>query len=294
MRSQFFTILVLATTVATTTTDLLAQRGGGRGGRGGNNAFSRWRQPEEITNRIGLFFNDVPGPAEDGDKVADLATVETVRAATAANQLTVLYLVDQQDEEAEWARGVFEYMLGRDRELGIEMLAFHCGRIDLGKAPALKAKYEKERPLFVVFDEEGKATEVPMSGYRPAGSKLKKALEKAASGAMKPTLTRFAKDYGKIIEDYSELLQDRQDAETEMSKNRDDKSKVRKAEKELLKLMKDEAKLLEKEGELLAKFSFPERGTKRVGGIRPRRNRDGKGEDGGDDQGGGRRRGGGN
>lgn len=290
MRSQLFTILVLATTAATTADGLLAQRGGGRGGR---DAFSRWRQPEEITNRVGLFFNDVPGPAEDGDKIADLDTVEIVRAAKAANQLTVLYLVDRQDEEAEWPRGVFEFMLGRDQELGIQLRAFHCGRIDLGKAPALKAKYEKERPLFVVFDQEGKPTEVPMSGYRPAGSKLKKALEKAAAGAMKPSLTRFAKDYGKIIKDYSELLQDRKDAQTEMTKNRDDKGKVRKAEKELLKLMKAEAKILEKEGELLGKFTFPDRGTQRVGGIRPRRNRDGKGADGGDGQGGGRRGGGG-
>ncbi len=46
---------------------------GGRGGRG---------RAEEITDRVGVFFTDIAGPATDGDKVADLATCEMVRAAT--------------------------------------------------------------------------------------------------------------------------------------------------------------------------------------------------------------------
>lgn len=277
-------IAIIAATIAVTTmlaVDLAAQR------RGGGRA-NRWRQPEEITNRVGMFFRDVEGPKTDGDKVADLGSLELVRAATSANQLSVLYLVDDGDDER--TRQMFEWQLGQNREIGIQLRCFHCGRIDLEKNAALAERYGKKAPLFVVFDADGKATEVSMAGYKPSATSLKRALEKAASGTIKPSLSTFAKRYADIVEDLGKLLAKKQQEEARLAKAGKDDAKRKKLEKELKKLEAEQQKLLEKEQDFLGKLRLPERpaGARRLG-ERPRRDR---GEDGGEDRGRGRRGGG--
>ncbi|MFO1078732.1 MAG: hypothetical protein U1E73_13490 [Planctomycetota bacterium] len=240
-----------------TTSDLLAQ-GGGRG---------RFRRAEEITNRVGAFFSDIAGPTTDGDKVADLATVELVRAATSSNQLAVLYLVDQSDDED--VRGQFERQLFASDEIGIELRCFHCGRIDLAKEKQLKDRYAKKAPLFVVYDAKGKETEVPMSGYKASASSLQKAIEKAATGTIKPPIAAFAKQYGGIVRDLEQLLNKKKMASEKAAKAGDDKQKRAEAEKDIADLEAEQKKLLDEENELLGKMKLPERAAdaKRLGGF---------------------------
>lgn len=277
-----FTTATAALAVLFFATDLAAQRGGER---------NRWRRPEEITNRVGVFFTDIEGPLTSGDKVAEFETLEIVRAAMAAKQPTALYLVNHEDDEK--VRQQFEWQLFQPDEVGIELRAFHCGRIDLAKNPALAAEYKKKAPLFVVIDANGKTNEVAMAGYKASTTSLKKALESAASG-MKPSLPSFAKKYANLVEDLERLLQKREAAEKAQAKA-DSDSKRSKAEKELAKLAKEEKKLLDVEQKLITEARLPERGNdaSRVGGRRPRRDRGGEngGENGGEE--GGRRRGGG-
>ncbi len=236
------------------TVDCLAQGGGGRG---------RWRRAEEITNRVGAFFTDISGPQADGDKVADLDTVDLVRAAKSAKQLTVLYLYDSKDDED--VRSRFEQQVFGSDELGIELRCFHCGRIDLAKEEALAKQYGKKAPLFVVFDEDSKPTEVSMAGYKASTTSLSKALEKAAGGLMKPPITTFAKQYGDFVRDLEKLLNEKKAAQEKLAKADDNKKKV--IEKDLARLEAEEKKLLDKEKELLDKVRLPERSdsSKRVG-----------------------------
>ncbi|MCR9248241.1 MAG: hypothetical protein NXI31_24700 [bacterium] len=286
IQSTIAALLVLGLGAA----ELSAQRTGG--GRNRNN--SRWNVPEEITNRVAMFFNDVDGPATDGDKVADLATVELVRTAMSANQLTLLYIVDQNNEAHSRSRLRMEWQLTANYELGIAMRFFHCGRIDLGKSEALKKRYEKKAPLFVAFSPTGKEFEVPMAGYRAAGSKLKAALDKASSGT-KPPVKTFAKKYGKLMKDYYELLTERQKVQKELAEAAGDKGKQKKADKELMKLATAEQKILAEEQKQLAKVTFPERGKHRLGRFGGRQGRGNRaGGDGNGDGGGGQggRRGG--
>ncbi|MCA8973469.1 MAG: hypothetical protein KDC98_02050 [Planctomycetes bacterium] len=279
-----FTIPAAAIAAFLLATDAVAQRGMGGG---------RWRRPEAITNRVGAFFTDVAGPAVDGDKVADLDTCELVRTAVAAQQLSVLYLVNQGDNEQ--VRSQFEYQLFDKDEVGIELRYFHCGRIDLAKEEALAARYGKKAPLFVVFDNKGKATELSMVGYKASTTSLTKALEKAAGGAVKPPLPTFAKKYGGLVSDLERLLTKKQQAEQDRAKA-DNDAKRKKVDKELEQLGKEEEKLLETENKMLEEAHLPERGAgaKRLG-ERPWRGggRDGGGRDGGGRGNGGRGNGGG-
>ena len=236
--------------------DTMAQGGGGRG-RG---------RAEEITNRVGAFFTDVPGPATDGDKVADLATVDLVRAATGAGQLSVLYLYDAADDQD--VREQFERTLFGGDEVGIELRCFHCGRIDLAKEASLKAKFGKQAPLLVVFDKDGKPDELSMTGYKASATTLQKALEKAASGVIKPSLAGFAKDDGGMVRDIEQSLGKKKNAQERQAKAGADKAKRAEAEKDLKDAEAEEQKLLEKEKEMLGKVRLPERSDKatRLGG----------------------------
>lgn len=248
--------------------DALAQGGGGNAGggnAGGGGGRGRGR-PEEITNRTGAFFTDVPGPVTDGDKVADLATIEFARTARSAGQLVVLYLYDSGDDQD--VRDQFERTLFAGDELGIELHCFHCGRIDLAKEPALKAKYGKQAPLFVVFDEAGKTAELSMLGYKPTASALTKVLEKQAAGVIKPPLATFAKTYGDLVRDLEQLLAKKKQAQEKQAKAGGDKAKRSEADKELKALEAEEQKLLDKEKDLLTKAKLPERSNKaqRLGG----------------------------
>lgn len=240
--------VVAAAVLLSLTADAFAQGGGGRG---------RWQRAEEITNRVGAFFADVQGPATEGEKVADLSTVELVRAAKGANQLTVLYLHDSSGDQD--VRDKFELALFNNDELGIELSCFHCGRIDVSKDPALAAIYGTKVPMFVVFDADSKATEVAMTGYKPSVSALTKALEKAASGTIKPSLATYAKQYGGLVRDLEQLLTKKKRASEELTKAGEDKSKRKAAEKEIASLEGEEKKLLEKETEMLTKVRLPER-----------------------------------
>ncbi|MCA8951691.1 MAG: hypothetical protein KDE27_19440 [Planctomycetes bacterium] len=228
-----------------------------------------FRMPEEIVQRVGMFFDDVPGPLTEGDKIADLDTVELVRAAVAAKQPSVLYLVDgKADEET---RGNFEFQLAKDPELGIELRCFYCGRIDLAENAELNKRFGAEAPLFVVFDEEGKATDVSMAEYRPSAAKLKKALEKAGSGAVKPSMAAFTKSYGKFVRELGLLLARKTAIEGRLKLAGDDEGKRKKIQKDLEEVDKEEQALLADEEKLLEKTRLPERSksARRIG-ERPR------------------------
>jgi len=262
--------------------DTMAQGGGGRG-RG---------RAEEITNRVGAFFTDVSGPAVDGEKVADLATIDLVRAAAGAEQLSVLYLVDGGDDQD--VRDQFEVQMFGTDEIGIELRCFHCGRIDLAKEPTLKTKYGKQAPLFVVFDKDGKADELSLSGYKASATSLQKLLEKAASGVVKPSLAGFAKEYGNMVRDIEQLLTKKKQANEKLAKAGADKVKRTEIEKEIKALEAEEKKLTDKETDFLTRGRLPERGAnaRRLGGNRwGRGGRDGEGR-GGAGGGGGRAGGG--
>ncbi|MBM4062190.1 MAG: hypothetical protein FJ265_14005 [Planctomycetes bacterium] len=243
----------------------LAQGGGGRG-RG---------RPEEITNRVGVFFTTIAGPATDGDKVADLATVELARNAASAGQPVVLYLVDSGDDED--VRNQFERQLFGHDEVGIELLCFHCGRIDLAKETALQARYGKQAPLFVVFDGKGRPSELSMAGYKPAGSAFGKLLEKQAAGSVKPSLAAFAKNYGDLVRDLEQLLAKKKMAQQKQARAGGDAGKRAEADKDLAAVEAEEKKLLAKEKDLLGKVRLPERGDKaeRLGAPSWGRGRDG-------------------
>ncbi|HZN42052.1 MAG TPA: hypothetical protein VFD82_24845 [Planctomycetota bacterium] len=239
-----------------------AQGGGGGGGRGR-------QRPEEIINRVGVFFTDVSGPAADGDKVADLATTELVRAAAGAEQLSVLYLHNGNDEKD--VREQFERMLFAGDELGIELRCFHCGRIDLAKEPALKTKYGDQAPLFVAFDKKGQAGEiVSMNGYKVAANALSKQLEKAAQGVLKPALATFAKDYAGFVRDLEQALNKKKLARERYAKAGSDKIKRAEIEKDLKLAESEEEKILAREKEMLEKMRLPERPAtaQRLGGGR--------------------------
>ncbi|MAD34618.1 MAG: hypothetical protein CMJ88_12805, partial [Planctomycetes bacterium] len=235
---------------------------------------NEWRRPDEISNRVAVYFKEVAGPETDGEKVADLNTIELVREAAAADQVSVLYLHDGTLEERPVR--AFEALLFRSDvkgdELGIKLRLFHCGLIDVSKDPALKQRYGKKTPLFVAFDKSGKELRpVSMSGLKPNPTGLEGLLDRASKGAFKPLLPTFAKKYGKLVVDIEKLLKERSEAESDQAKAGNDKAKQNKARRELEAIAKAEQKLLEKEQEMLAEMNFPERGDKRLGGRRPNR-----------------------
>lgn len=222
---------------------------GGRGGRG---------RTEEITNRVGAFFTDIAGPATDGDKVADLATCEMVRAATGNGQPTVLYLVDSGDDQD--VRDQFERTVFGSDEIGIELRCFHCGRIDLAKSAPLKARFQKQAPLFAVIDKEGKLVEtVAMNGYKASAPLLAKALERAGAGTVKPSLEAFAKEYGGLVRDLEQALAKKKLAQERQAKAGADKGKKAEADKDLEAATTAVDKVMDKEKALLAKHRLPER-----------------------------------
>ncbi|MEO6595323.1 MAG: hypothetical protein ABIP94_11270 [Planctomycetota bacterium] len=276
MRIQIVALLSLAATVLLA--DISLAQGGGRGRN----------RAEEIQNRIGTYFTDTNAPTTDGDKVADLATCDLVRAAGAANQATVLYLYNSADDKD--VREGFERTLFAADEMGIQLRCFHCGSIDLAKDEALKTKYAKQAPLFVVFDKDGKPGEVSMTGYKAAGNALEKQLERAAQGVIKPSLAAFAKEYGGFVRDLEQLLNKKKLATEKMTKAGADKGKHADAEKDLKAIGAEEQKLLAKEKELLEKAKLPERpaDARRLGD----RSQGGGGGQGGGQGGGGGRNGG--
>ncbi len=239
------------------------------------------QRPDEIQNRTGAFFADTQGPATEGEKVADLATCELVRAATSANQLTVLYLYDSSDDAD--VRSQFERTLFTSDEIGIELRCFHCGRIDLAKDKVYAAKFGKQAPLFVVFDEHGKPNELSMNGYKASASSLQKALEKAAQGTIKPSLAAWAKDYGGFVRDLEQAMAKQKLATERQAKAGADKGKRAEADKDVKAADEDVQKVLGKEAALLGKVRLPERpaSAERLGGGR------GPGPGGGGGRGGG-------
>lgn len=222
---------------------------------------------EEIVNRVGVFFTDTEAPAVDGDKVADLATCPLAHEAAQADQLTVLYLYDGSQDEV--ARTRFERELFGDDELGIALRCFRCGRIDLAKTPAMLARFGKQAPLFVAIDEDGKTADpVSMAGNKADRGGLRRALDKAAAGALKPPLATFVKDYAKLVGDLEQALRDQQDAEARQGKAGADKAKRSAADHDRATATAAAQKLLDKERELLGKLRLPERpaGAQRLGG----------------------------
>lgn len=240
---------------------VLAQGGGGGG---------RWRQrADEILNRVGAFFADVKGPLPDGDKAGDLATTDLIKAASGAGQPAVLYLVDSSDDQD--VRDQFERALFANDELGIELRCFHCGRIDLKAEPLLAAKFQKQAPLFVVFDKDGKVVEtVPMSGYKPSAKGLETGLLKAAQGVVKPSLAAFAKDYGSLVRDLEQAMTKTKTAKERLAKVGGDKAKRAEVEKDVAALEKEEQKLLVRETDMVTKMNLPARpaDAKRLGAGR--------------------------
>jgi hypothetical protein len=265
--------LLLTVAAALLATDVVdAQR---RAGRGGRNARQAWRRPEEISNRVAVYFQEVAGPETDGEnKVADLDTIELVRAATAAEQVTVLYLHDGGLDER--AVRNFETMLFRadakGDELGVKLRMFHCGQIDISKDPALAERYGKKAPLFVAFDKNGKELKgVSMTGLKPDPGALEGLLDRASKGAFKPTLPSFAKKYTKLLQDLETVLEEKAEAEQDQAKAGNDKAKQNKARQQIEATTKAEQKLLEKEQKMLADMRIPARGAKKLGGRVPSR-----------------------
>ena len=237
------------------------------------NGRNRARRPDEVTNRVGVFFSETDAPKTDGEKVADLNTIDLVRAAAAANQVTMLYLHDGEAERSVVRQ--FESMLFRmDKPgdvLGIKLRMFHCGQIDVSKAPALKARYAKDIPMFVAFVKTGKELpKVSMRGYKAKASELEKLVDRASKGAFKPSLKTFAKKYADFVEDYEQVLKEKTAAEREATKA-ESKTDRKKAEKEIAAAEKQEDKLLEAEEKLLEKIREPARGSRKIGGRNLRR-----------------------
>lgn len=221
--------------------------------RGGRN-----RRPEEIQERVGAFFADTSGPAVDGEKVADLDTCELVRAAAAAGQPTVLYLHDGTANEQ--VVGDFEKLLFRSDALGIKLRCFHCGRIDVSKEPALKARFGDDAPLFAVFDGAGKAQKpLSMKGYKADPNELEALLDKAAKGHVKPSLEAFAKGYADLVRDLEQVLAKKELASQRRTRAGDDPSKQKKADKDLQEADAERKKLLDKEQAMLEKLKLPAR-----------------------------------
>jgi hypothetical protein len=247
--------VVAAFTVALSFVEGAMAQGGGGGGRGRG-------RPEEITNRVGAFFTDVAGPATDGDKVADLGTIDLVRTAVGAGQPTVLYLYDSGDDEE--VRSQFDRAVFAGDELGIELRCFHCGRIDLAKESSLKAKYGKQAPLFVAFDAKGKPAELSMAGYKASASGLGKLLEKQGAGTVKPSMAAFAKSYGDLVRDLEQVIAKKKQAEQKQARAGGDENKRKEADKDLKEAEAEQQKLLDKEKDLLAKNRLPERSDKAV------------------------------
>ena len=259
------TLLVTIAVTLFASDSVIAQRGGGAAGGGRN----RWRRPDEVTTRTAAFFSEVQAPATDGDKVADLNTIDLVRAAAASGQVTLLYLHDGQADKTvvqQFEAALFRADKSGD-QLGIKMRMFHCGQIDTSKSPALQERYGKVVPVFVAFDKNGKELKpVSMSGYQAKASALEALLDQASSGAFKPALKTLAKKYADIVGDLEEALKAKSEAQQAQTKAGNDKAKGKEAEQELVAATKLEQKALEQESKLLEGLRLPARGSKRLGG----------------------------
>ncbi|MFK7741635.1 MAG: pentapeptide repeat-containing protein [Planctomycetota bacterium] len=258
------TILVTTIAVAllaTATDSLSAQR---------NNRRNRWRRPAEITNRLTVSFHEVKAPASDGDKVADLNTIELVRNAVATKQASLLYLHDKKDPEDTRQRfeaSLFRYSQAGD-ELGLRMRLVHCGRIDIADDAAMQKRYGDDVPLFIAFDKDGKQVkELSMAGYEAEPQKLASLLDRAAKGTSKTSMKTWAKRYAKLLEDLEELFQEKASIESEKAKSRRDKVKVQDADRQLARLDKTLQKMMAKEQKLLQVMRMPEPGGQSVGGV---------------------------
>lgn len=264
------TCTLLATLlVAVITADTLEaqQRGGG------NNRRNRWRRPEEISSRVGAYFTKTEAPKTDGEKIADLNTIDLVRAAASAGQVTVLYLHDGEADEAvvtQFENALFRQDKSGD-ELGFKLRMFHCGQVDISKAPAMKARYGKHVPMFIAFDKDGKELpKVSMPGYRAKASALEGLLDKASSGAFKPSLKTLAKKYADIVKDLEAVMKAKSEGEQEATKAENNADR-KKAEKAIATAKKQEDKLLKAEEKLLEKVRQPARGATKLGGRNNRR-----------------------
>ncbi len=251
--------------------NLEAQRRGG-GGRNG-------RRPEEITNRTAAYFTEVDAPATQGDKIAPFHSIDLVRAAAAAGQVTVLYLHNSEAERRVVQQ--FESTLFRPDQsgdqLGLKLRMFHCGQIDISKSPAMKTRYEKDVPMFIAFDKTGKELKVvSMSGYKAKAGKLEALIDQASTGAYKPSIKTITKKYGKIITDLEKALKAKTQAEKDQTKAGNDKAKAKKAEKAIAAATKLEDKALTAEEKLLENLRLPARGDKKLPSRNNRRNNNNK------------------
>lgn len=241
---------------------LEAQRGGGR--------LDRWRRPEQITNRVAVWFHDIAGPKTDGDKVADLGTVELVRNAQATNLPALLYLHDSkanEDTRLSFERQLFPYDRRGD-ELGLRLRLVHCGRVDVAGDEALKKRYGDDLPLFVAFGPDGSELKaLSMAGYEADGKKLAALLDKASKGAFKPSLKALVRKQLDLLAELEELLKEKASLEDQKARAAGDRSKIKKAERELEQLAKTEQKLLEQEQKLLQDVQLPAHGAARLGGF---------------------------
>jgi len=252
MRTIAFPLLTVAALLFADTA--LAQRGG----RG---------RPEEITNRVACFFVDVAPPVGEGAMATELANTDLIRAAAGANQVAVLYLFDGGD--AANMREQFEKTMFGNDTIGLHLRFFHCGRIDVAKAPALKSKYGKDLPLFVTFNKEGKqADDAAMPGYKASGNALVKALEKAGNPVYKPSLAAAVKNYSELVRDLEQMIARRKLLEDRQSRTTGDdasaKQKRAAIDKDLKDLDAEKAKLEQKETELIQKLHMPVRDSKAV------------------------------
>ena len=268
MRTSTLIATVIVAFLATDSVE--AQRRGG--GRGGNR--NQWRRPAEISNRTAVYFSEVEAPATNADKVADLNTIDMVRAAAATGQPTLLYLHDSEADKRVVQQ--FESQLFRSEpsgdKLGLKLRMFHCGQIDISQDQALKNRYGKKIPLFVAFDKAGKELkQVSMAGYKAKVSALEAQIDQASTGAYKPSVKSIVSKYVKIIADLEAALKAKASAEQDKTKANGDRSKIKKAERAIEAATKLEEKQLKLEEKLLEGLRLPALGDKKVGGRNPRR-----------------------
>jgi hypothetical protein len=221
----------------------LAQRGG---------------RQDEFLDRYACYFVEAKLPPADGEveSKARLATVPLVQEAANAGNLSFLYLFDSSAEAPK--RAAFDQIVFGNEEVGVALRCFQCARVDIAGDADAQAKFGRQLPLFVAFDEKGKwAGETSLPGYKAALRSLISMLERAASGHVKPTLPDFVKSYRDILRELRVLSGNKRTLE--QRRNRADDSKKAQYDQEAKELAAREQTLLAAEKAALEKANVPPR-----------------------------------
>lgn len=244
-----------------------------QGGMGRNRGRAR-----EVQERFGNFFVAVSLPVGEAKDRFDETSF--VADAKKEQQLAVLYLANKKGDAN--AHENFETTLFANEALLVTLRRFRCGVLDMTEHPVTLAAYEKQLPMFLAYDAEGKRVgEVSMRGYKPNSGPLIALLDRAAKGHGKLTNANFVKTYRSFLNKL-EVLAGRRTAYEQQKAGLEggdarDRAKLAKVEKELAELEAEEKQLLEEEKKILEAAAVPERpaGAERLGGRQGRGRRGG-------------------